>query len=151
VEAARRGSLINQTAGGLVPPAPSQASSGGQAMKSYELMVRVNAANLTTVIEVLKNAAEIVNLKQVEIQAAPDKTSRRMVNGGQIRERGKRADQVIMELVNPGAEYSVDTIGEMIAARGFSANSAHPAISVLVKAGKIVRTRPGFCRSASIE
>lgn len=116
-------------------------------MKSYELLVRVHAANLTTVIEVLKDAAEIIHMKQVDVPATPEKHPRKASAVPQIaRERGKRADQVILELMKPGVSYCVEDVGHSIAARGFSAASAHPAISKLVKDNKVERHQPGYCR-----
>lgn len=116
-------------------------------MKSYELLVRVHAANLLTVIEVLKDAAEIVQMKQADLPVTPEKHPRKASAVPKIaRERGKRADQVILELMSPGVSYCVEDIGHAIVARGFSASSAHPAISMLVKDKKVERHQPGYCR-----
>jgi hypothetical protein len=112
----------------------------------YELMVLVNAAQLTTVIDVLKDSATIISLKQI-VPAEPQKNAkvkRAPQADGQPR---RRADMVLLEIMKPGISYSVEDLGREIAQRGgFSPNTAHPAISILVKEGKVERHKTGFCR-----
>lgn len=114
--------------------------------RAYELLVRVGASNLTTVIDVLKSAAEIVSLKQIE---AGDSPPMKVEPQRGPRPIGKTGPQIILEHMQARPailEWSTEDLGIVLENNGFSAASAHPAVSSLVKEGTVERHRRAYCR-----
>lgn len=109
--------------------------------KVYELVIRVGASDLTTVMEVVKDSADIVGMRQVD-------TILPAIRSRPVRQDIKITD-LIMQIMSPGVDYKSQDIGDEISTRkGFSPNSATPALSELVAKGKVLRVGSATYRLA---
>lgn len=103
-------------------------------MKTYDLHIRVSDKSLTTVIDVLKNAAEIVSLKQIVEEDEPKKPQPR-----KARSATTTAQSTLLQIMQPGVVYNGLELGKKIAEKGYSPKSIYPALSQLVQDRKVER------------
>lgn len=75
-----------------------------------------------------------------EAPAAPEKAKRRP------RLRGVDTGTVVMKHYTPAGEFSLETATKWLAAEGYSQTSTSPALSKLVKAGRLSRLNDGRWR-----
>jgi hypothetical protein len=113
-------------------------------MKYFQMTLRVSAKNLTTVMEVVAGAADLLELKQLagdEPEEGPKKKNFSYANGQ--RNKGITGEELILQSLQKGALGS-DAMCNVFASRGFAGHSFHAAASKLAKEGKIIKNGKGW-------
>lgn len=107
--------------------------------KTYEILLHVGSLNLATVLDVVKDSATVVGVKQlVPTKPAAHRTTTRI--------KGISTASIVLGVLSDGQVHTDEELGQALATAGFSATSAHPAASTLVADGKIKRIARGrYC------
>lgn len=124
------------------------------ASKVYEMVVRVAAPSLTTVMEVLTGSAELISMRQVEAEAAPlptphepSRERREPFYADGKRDKGIKAVDAVLHIMQPGRVYNVRHLSaELVRRWNFAAASVNPAVSDLSADGRIERVGKGEYR-----
>jgi hypothetical protein len=118
--------------------------------KIYEMVLRVGASSLSTVIDVLANTGEVVSMRQIPVEAVTSEPAKDRRSGNNYndaaRKTGKTGPQVVFEALKPGTQHMIPALGKVLEASKFSPTSVHPAVSVLVAAGLVERHARSMCR-----
>ena len=110
-------------------------------MKVFEMTIRVAAENLTCVLDVLKDSADLVDMKQVETVEQP-KRLRQSTKRHVPRAKGVTSRSLIMDTVAKGT-VTAKALEKLLAANGFAETSARPAVNELIRNGFVVRLADG--------
>lgn len=112
--------------------------------KTYDVLVRVPASKLATIIETLDGEGELLS-----VQASTAGTKRKKHTVSAVRPtNGTTGANLLLECAKDGKDTSYEHIVAKFVANGFAGNSASPAISNAIKAGKLTQVRKGIYRLA---
>lgn len=104
--------------------------------KTYQVHLRVTDDNLTTILDVVRNSAQLLKVFEDEREVDEKRKPRQLkIKGIDL------AEKTINEAKRP---LSPAEIGKQFVARGFSKASHYGPLADLVKAGKIVRHDNGY-------
>jgi hypothetical protein len=113
--------------------------------KTYDVWLRVPTLKLATIIEVIDGEGELLSVAATPDEA-PIKPKRAIVRKRAA--NGLRAVDLVLEVAKGGKDVSYDELKSEFISRGFAANSASPALSILKKSGAIVQVRPSVYKIA---
>ena len=102
-------------------------------MRVYEVRLRVDADNLTTVLDVVKDSADLISMTQV-VDANPPPRKRVHQKQEVQRPKGVTAQSLILKELD-GRNPSIEHLEKVFSANGFAKTSARVAINELVRNG----------------
>ena len=108
-------------------------------MRAFEMHLRVLSENLTTVLDVLKDSADLISMTQIE----DAKVASRVSNHTKKRVKGFTSRDLILETLREKAPRTIKEMVRLFEAKGFSRNSASPAINELIRGGKVKKIADG--------
>ena len=114
--------------------------------KTYDVLVRVPASKLATIIETLDGEGELLSVTSTA-STAPAKRKKHSVNAVRPA-KGITGASLLVECTKDGKDTSYEHIVAKFVANGFAGNSASPAISNAIKSGKLTQVRKGVYRLA---
>lgn len=123
-------------------------------MKFFEMVVRVPEKQLVTVIEVVKGAAQLVSLREVEEGETPKKKGGRepktdfYANGK--RNKGIKGTDLMMQLLEDGKPHTTAELGKSFEHNGFKSDSVSPVLSELATANKVEALGRGVWRKMPV-
>ena len=106
--------------------------------KTYDVLVRVPASKLATIIETLDGEGELLSV-QASAYGAKKPRNRPFVR----LKNGTTGANLLLECTKDGKDTSYEHIVAKFVAHGFARNSASPAIFNAIKAGKLTQVRKG--------
>lgn len=113
-------------------------------MKHFDIRIRVPAKHLTTVLEVITGTADILEMKQIEAEALEAEKPKRVTSYvGGVRNKGIKGSDLILESLAKGP-MSGDALGAIFVSRGFAAGSWKPTMSLLIRAGQVIKNGRGY-------
>lgn len=105
--------------------------------KLYDVTIRLPAHKLSVVIETLNGEGDLLSIEQV----AEEKKRKRVVTH-RVDTRGKTTgEQMIIGCLVGGRDVTKDELISVYKKNGLSAKSVSPAISRLIKNGRVVQVR----------
>ena len=113
-------------------------------MRAFEMHLRVLAENLTTVLDVLKDSADLISMTQIE----DAKVAARVNHRPKARVKGFTSRDLILQVLGEGKPKTIKELVRLFEAKGFSRNSASPAVNELIRNGKVKKIADGVYGSA---
>lgn len=115
-------------------------------MRVFEMIMRVQTENLTTVLEVLKDNADLVSMKQIEVDDV--EVAKKKPRKHRPRPNGAlTGGQLVKEAVSGGKTVTSKELVKLFHANGFAKTSAAPAVNQLVRDGEIKKLSEGVYTS----
>lgn len=111
-------------------------------MRVFEMTLRVAAENLTTVLDVLKDSADLLTMKQLEGVEAPKTTRKAGGYRNGVRKKGINSRDLILQTVDKGTT-TLKQLQKLFLAQGFAETSALPAVNLLIRNGEVVKIADG--------
>lgn len=104
-------------------------------MRVFEMIMRVHTENLTTVLEVLKDNADLVSMKQIEVDDV--ETTKRKPRRHKPRPDGAPTGRQIIKQAVVGSTVTRKELIKLFVASGLAKTSVPPAVNELVRSGEI--------------
>ena len=106
--------------------------------KTYDVLLRVPAETLPTILQALAGAGELVSV------VPTNEEPRKRANSGLVkrnRKTGISGADLVLEVAAGGAEKLLSAFDKAFSEKGFAPTSAKARISELIKSGKLVQVR----------
>ena len=108
-------------------------------MKTYDVLLRVQASALSTVLAALDGSGTLVEVKETPV-AMP---ARKGYKNGR-RNKGISGESLVIDALEKAKlPMTLKKITALFVAHGFAETSASPTISTLVRLGKVIRNENG--------
>lgn len=115
-------------------------------MRAFEMVLRVKAGNLTTVLDVLKDSADLISMKQIDDPSLTPKIRSRHT----YRKRGDRvtAQSLMDQLLAPGNAVTKAEMVKAFGSNGFAKTSASPTVNKMIRSGRVKKLADGVYTKA---
>lgn len=110
--------------------------------KKYDLLIRVTSRNLTTVIDVLKNAGDLVSINQVDVVETSSKKPKEPRAPRPRPEGRPKAAEVVLTVMKPGVDYHIDQLFPLTSQHGYAEGTIEATCSHLFRNGILERPKP---------
>jgi hypothetical protein len=116
---------------------PSLRQTGGSGMIKimFDMHLRVPHERVSTIIDVLEGACEVVMIEQCTPALEEKKKVTHYMNG--MRNKGISGEALLIELLKNGGKTKVE-LALGFAQRGFAKSSVSPMVSKAVQSGKVI-------------
>lgn len=110
-------------------------------MRVYEVRLRVDASNLTTVLDVIKDSADLLSMTQVA-EEAPEK-KHRVRPPQKSRPNGVSVQSIVMGALQVGPR-ALESLEKAVVESGFAKTSARVAANELARHNRIRKVGDGI-------
>jgi len=109
-------------------------------MRVYEVRLLVKAESITTVLDVVKDSADLISMTQV---SEPEGAKRKRATAKRHRAKGLKASEVILQRLKAGPA-AISGLEKEMRDGGFSITSARVAANDLIRGGKVKKSENGI-------
>ena len=109
-------------------------------MRVYEVRLLVKAESITTVLDVVKDSADLISMTQV---SEPEPTKRkRALKSRAGRGMGVKIHDLVLERLKL-SNATIEGLERTIKDKGYAATSARVAVNDLIRSGKVAKNEHG--------
>lgn len=116
--------------------------------KSFKLCMIVPAEHLTTVMDVVKDSADLISMEQIATPGPAPKRKMGFANGKRV--KGTTARDLIITTLSDGTVKTRAALQKLFSANGFAETSVGPAVNELIRAGNVSQISPGVYQRVGV-